>query len=133
MKPQTKISDIANKTPPIIPPIRGQFLDDFGDVSGVGGEGVIVCVGIGVSVSVGAGVALEEGVGADVCVGVDVGVGIGVGVGAGVVDGVGVDVGVGDGPDPDGGEDGGVIWIASINRPESKKRSSWSATVNCKV
>ena len=78
MSPLTKkkIINPATITPPVIPPIRAQLVDDV-----VGGAGWNV-VGAGVGVSVGVGV------------GVNVGVGAGFGVGAGVGDVVGVGVGV---------------------------------------
>lgn len=122
-----KTSDVADITPPVIPPIRSQFLDDSGGVAVGDNAGVGVCTGMGVRASVSIGVGLDSGVGAGVCVGVNISVDVGVGVG------VGMSVGIGDGADPDPVEDGSTSRTASINRPESKKRSSWSATINSKV
>jgi hypothetical protein len=110
-------------TAAIIPPPSHQLAGaravggGVGDnVGGVGG----IDVGIGIG-SVGDGV------------GESVGVGVSVVVGDGDGDGVGVGVGVVGGAGGCTAEDGNISRTASINRPESKKRSSWSTTQNSKV
>lgn len=81
---------------------------------------------------------MVDGVVSDVGgVGDDVGVSVGVavGIGDGVDDDAGVGMGVGDdvGVNGDAAGSGNVSWIASISKPESRKRSSWPTTANSRV
>jgi hypothetical protein len=87
-----KISNPTTITPPIIPQIRGQLIDDIGGGGIIGaGIGIGVCVGVvpnaGVGVSVDVVVGVAEGIegGKATGGGVVAGAGAGVGVGVGVV------------------------------------------------